>query len=41
MGRDEGTGTGHREAQRRRSETSGRAANSSRGASAPSLGGCD
>lgn len=38
VGRDEGMG--HQEAQRRRMETSGRAANSSRGAPAPSLGGC-
>lgn len=33
-------GTGHYEAQRRQSETSGRAVNSSRGAPAPSLGNC-
>lgn len=38
VGRDEGMG--HHEAQRRRSETSGRAANSSRGTRALSLGGC-
>jgi len=38
VGRDEGTR--HGEAQRWRSETSGRAANSSKGAPAPSLGGC-